>query len=54
MNRSTGRVPIAQPPGSETVATPMRAKQRPNDPEARPHLGDELIGRGRIDDIAAP
>ena len=25
MSRSTGRVPMAQPPGSETLASPMRA-----------------------------
>ena len=29
MNRSTGRVPMAQPPGSETRASPMRAKSGP-------------------------
>ena len=25
MSRSTGRVPMAQPPGSDTFASPMRA-----------------------------
>ena len=25
MSRSTGRVPMAQPPGSETLASPKRA-----------------------------
>jgi hypothetical protein len=25
--------------------------QRPDHPEARPHLGDELIGRGGVDDV---
>jgi hypothetical protein len=29
MNRSTGRVPMAQPPGSETRASPMRASNGP-------------------------
>jgi hypothetical protein len=33
-----GRVPIAQPPGIETLASPMR-KQR-HDPEARAHFRD--------------
>ncbi len=27
---STGRAPIAQPPGSDTVARPIRAKSGPN------------------------
>ena len=26
MSRSTGRVPMAQPPGIDTLASPMRAK----------------------------
>ena len=47
---STGRVPMAQPPGSDTLASPQRAEQRPQHPEAGAHLGDEFIGRGGVDD----
>ena len=29
ISRSTGRVPMAQPPGSDTFASPMRASSGP-------------------------
>ena len=29
MKRSTGRVPMAQPPGSDTRASPIRARSGP-------------------------
>ena len=49
-SRSTGRVPIAQPPGSETARFAHAREQRRDHPEARPHARDEIIGRGRVDD----
>ena len=51
IRRSTGRVPMAQPPGIDTLASPMRATSGADHPEARPHLGDQLVGRGGVDDV---
>ena len=51
IKRSTGRVPMAQPPGIDTLASPMRAKQRRHHPEARPHPRHQLVGRGGVDDV---
>ena len=51
-SRSTGRVPMAQPPGSDTRASPQAREQRREHPEARPHARDEFIGRGGVDDFA--
>ena len=53
ISRSTGRVPMAQPPGSDTLRLAHARQQRRDHPEARPHLGDEVIGRGGVDDIGS-
>ena len=51
--RSTGRVPMAQPPGSETFALPQRASSGAEHPEAGPHARHHLVRRGGVDDLAA-
>ncbi len=38
ISRSTGRVPMAQPPGSDTLRLAHAREQRRDHPEARPHL----------------
>ena len=54
INRSTGRVPMAQPPGIDTFASPMRAtSSATNDPEARAHARDQFVGRGGVDDVGS-
>ena len=50
MCRSTGRVPMAQPPGSDTRASPQRAKQRPQHQDRGAHLAHEVVGRRGRDD----
>ncbi len=41
---------MAQPPGSETLRLAHARDQRRQHPEAGAHLGDELVGRGGVDD----
>ena len=52
MKRSTGRVPMAQPPGSDTRASPMRASSGPITQKLARMLRDELVGRDGVDDLA--
>ena len=51
IRRSTGRVPMAQPPGSETFASPMRATSGAITQKLARIFRDELIGRGGVDDV---
>ena len=44
--RSTGRVPMAQPPGSDTCASPLARQQRPQHQHRGAHLAHEVVGRG--------
>ena len=48
--RSTGRAPMAQPPGSETRASPHARQQRPQHQDRGAHLAHDVVGRrGRGD-----
>ena len=53
--RSMGRVPMAQPPGRDTRASPHRASKRAENEDRRPHLANDVVGRfaerdaGRVD-----
>ena len=51
MSRSTGRVPMAQPPGSDTFASPMRASSGAITQKLARILRDQLVGRGGVDDV---
>ena len=44
--KSTGRVPMAQPPGSETFASPRARQQRPQHQNAGAHFAHQFIRRG--------
>ncbi len=44
-------MPMAQPPGSETLRLAHAREQRAEDPEARPHLRDEFVGSSGVDDV---
>ena len=52
MCRSTGRVPMAQPPGSETVARPARASSGPQHQDRGAHPAHQLVGRRGVGDLA--
>jgi hypothetical protein len=41
---------MAQPPGSDTLASCAR-QQRRDHPEGRAHLRDQFVGRCRVDDV---
>ena len=51
--RSTGRAPMAQPPGSETRASPVARQQRPQHQHRGAHLAHEVVGRRRSQVIGA-
>ena len=51
IRRSTGRVPMAQPPGSDTRASPMRATSGASTQKLARILRDELVRRGGVDDV---
>ena len=53
-SRSTGRVPMAQPPGSDTRASPMRASSGPITQKLARMRRHQLVGRGGVDDVARP
>ncbi len=52
MKKSTGRVPMAQPPGKRHPRLAHAREQRADDPERGPHGGDKLVGRRGVDDRA--
>ena len=51
IRRSTGRVPMAQPPGHRHLRLAHAREQRRDHPEARAHARDQFIGRGGVDDV---
>ena len=52
--RSTGRAPMAQPPGVETRAWPKRASSGPSDEERRAHRLHQVVGRLGAAERCAP
>ena len=51
--RSTGRVPMAQPPGNETRACAAARQQRPQHQNRGAHLAHQIVGRGRASKTCA-